>query len=206
MTRTLECRGWIRESQRRADLDGLTGRELLARAGELPGNARFARDESGVVQVWDTCDEFDQPDNYQQLDDERIEALLAEFSSAFAKREERWVVPPVEEHGVELAVESAADGVLVKAVLADTSDASAIALDALAEFLCRAHHGLRFVRAELSESQAYVIARAEAQRLESDLPHALRAVATAGRMLGREATALLQVELAEAYLKNVQAT
>lgn len=205
-TLTRESGGWLRMSQRRADLDGLSGRQLLNESRDLPDNARFARDGSATVLISDDYERLDEPSGNGHFDEATIEMLLAEHSPAFTKREERWIVPPTEERGVELTVEQVAGGVLVKAALVDTSDASAIALDALGEFLCRAHLGLRFVRAELTESHACVMARADAGRLETDLPHALRAAAAAARLLVREASALLQPELAEAYLKNLQAS
>lgn len=218
----VETAQWVRLCQRRADWQQARGRELLEQSvRQWPANVRLARDAAGVVLVADDyCDGFETDIGQAQArllcwlhgepcdggdppTDELIESLLAEAASAATLRDDAWIVPPSEECPMEITVRRGHGGVLVKATLADLTEASPVAREAIAEFLCRAHHALRFVRAEIDDRSACLASQAAANRLESDLMHALRAVSVGVRLLVRETQALLRPELAEAYMKSV---
>jgi hypothetical protein len=131
-------------------------------------------------------------------DEELMLTLLAELAPGATRRDAAWVVPlPA---GTELTIDLAPGAALVTATLADLDDAPPAAIEAIAEFLVRALSGLRFVRAELSEKRASLAARAEADGLAFDLPHAVHAVSFASRLLVHEVQALADVDLAATYL------
>jgi hypothetical protein len=218
----LETAQWVRLCQRRADLAHSSGRELLEQSvRQWPANVRLARDAAGVVLVADDyCDALDAEIGQAQarllcwlhgeasvgeppLDGELFESVLLECAPLATLREDQWIVPPSDECPVEITVRCNAGGVGVKAALVDLTEAQPAAREAVAEFLCRGQHALRFVRAEIDDRSAWLTAHASADRLESDLAHALRAVAVGVRLLVREAQALMRPELAQAYLMNV---
>jgi hypothetical protein len=131
---------------------------------------------------------------------EELETALESAGVIASRRQANWAVSPPPRCPRELLLTIVPEGVRVSAILTDWDVIDPVSATALAQLLCSAQAGLRFARCTLDERSAHITAFARAGDLESDLPHALRAVATGCELLAREASALLRPELAEHYL------
>jgi hypothetical protein len=131
---------------------------------------------------------------------EELETALESAGVSASRRHAGWSVSPPPRCPRDLLLTIVPEGVRVSAILADWDEIDPDSATALAQFLLSAQAGLRFARCALDERSAHVSAIARAGDLESELPHALRAVATGCELLAREASALLRPELAKHYL------
>ena len=134
--------------------------------------------------------------------DEVLAAALDESSRSWTKRESDWTTPPTPDCPKEIRISSIGDEVSVEATLAAWDEITPASHEALAEFLRRAEAGVRFAHMQLKESSAVVVSRIEGTRIEADLHHGIGSVSAACRMFGRNAQALLQDDLAQAFLKH----
>jgi hypothetical protein len=130
-----------------------------------------------------------------------VESALEEVGLPWRRRAEGWVVPAGASLPREITLRPLPGGLRVEAILLAWDELGEAELAALAWFLCRAQHGLRFARCELADRQARVAALVRVEELGSALPHALMGVATGTRLLAREVGALLLPELARAYVE-----
>jgi hypothetical protein len=215
-TIAVEGGGWLSGRRREPTLGEATPAELLRWGEALPASLRHVREGSeavfrlGELPLADsTMDEtlggllllLDGGETMQdEVTAEELETALESTGFTASRRQAGWSVSPPPRCPRELLLTIVPGGVRVNATLADWDEIDPISAAALAQFLCSAQAGLRFARCTLDERNARVMAFARASHLESDLPHALRAVATGCELLAREASALLRPELAEHYL------
>jgi hypothetical protein len=135
------------------------------------------------------------------MDNEVIEASLDSLGVAWKRRDPDWVVTvgPLWPYQVVLARRDT--GLHVEADLVSWDELGQPEKQALGELLARAEAGLTGVRFELRERQALVWAEVSASADERDVTDAVSRVETAARLLGREASALLNRDVAEVYLR-----
>jgi hypothetical protein len=120
---------------------------------------------------------------------------------ACVRRDALWAVPASPGLPRELLIQPRAGGVTVEGTLTTWESISSECADALAEFLVAAQAGLRWARCELRSHSAHVVCQTRSEHLGVYLVHAVHGVASAARMLAREASALLVPELAYIYLE-----
>jgi hypothetical protein len=210
--------GWLVLRRPQPGPLGATPDELLARGKELPGNFRYVPDPDGGVTLLGevrslaagaTLDDaqerlarlLDGPPAGGEPAAEALEAALESSGLAWARRDKAWAVPANDRLPRELHVAATPAGVRVEAVLAEWDEVGPAEREALALFLATAQAGLRGARCELDGQSARVAAAVEAAHVDTDLTHALLAVAVACRQLARPAAALLAPEVAAAFLE-----
>jgi hypothetical protein len=210
--------GWLVLRRPQPSLRGATPAEWLARGQELPGNFRYVADHQGGVLLLGevrslaggaTLDDtegrltrlLDGPPAEGEPVAEALEAALEASGLAWARREKSWAVPANDRLPRELHVGAGSGGVRVDAVLAEWDEIGPAEHEALALFLATAQAGLRGARCQLDGQSARVAALVEADHVDTDLGHALQAVAVACRLLARPATALLTTQVAAAFLE-----
>jgi len=229
----LEPGGWLAVRHGKAELAGAAAERLLAGGAALGGNLRYVRTAIGTELRGEApvdCDsgnveqarrrlqswlQFQRPGagGRQTLaapDDEQVETALAEAGFAFARRDEAWIVPTSSGQACEIVVRTLPGGALVYAAFPPAAESGEEELEttssaAVQEYLCRAQGGLRFARCELEGSALRIASRAEVEFLESDMRHAVCAVATACELLLPQIRALrAEPALARAYLRAVR--
>jgi hypothetical protein len=209
---------WLVATRPWSDSSGPSAEELLRQGASLRGNSRLVRTGEGIarmadVYVDDTDDGAAQAEGRLALwfdgapatvrpDAELVESLLAERGLKVERRDEAWIVSGEQVAGVTLR--HVDGGCRVEGLLLEL-DVGVMSTQrmALAEFLCRAQEGLRFVRAELGDSSALVVAWCDLPTLSGDLDHALGGVSWACRQLIAQVKSLTHVALAESYLDFV---
>jgi hypothetical protein len=137
--------------------------------------------------------------------DEVIAAALDESGRTWAQRESGWATPPTPDCPEEIRISSIGDEVSVEATLAAWAEITPASRKAMAEFLRRAQAGVRFAHMQLAESSAVVVWRIQGTRIETELHHGIGSVSVACRMFSRNAQALLQDDLARAFLEHQRA-
>jgi hypothetical protein len=200
-------------------LRGRAPAELLALTAQLPGNLRFSPGPNGDVILRGevrASDEIDvetatarlhrllagpPAEDGPLLEEDQGEAALAASGLAWARREALWVVPAAGSVAWEMLVRRVPAGVRVEATLVEWDEVGAAPAAALAQLLWQAQAGLRCARCTLEDRRARVVSLATSEYLDADLLHSLLGVATACRLLAREAAALLWPELAAAFLE-----
>jgi hypothetical protein len=192
--------------------------ELLARTAELPGNWRYVHGPGRSIEL---LGEVPWPGGEDGLEvarlelgrltgssprtqavpaPEAVEAALEGSGVPWCSRDEGWAVPATQARPWELRVRPVPGGVRVETILAEWDEEDPVEVAALARFLAAAQAALRFARCELGPHSTRVVSLAETSRLETDLPHSLRAVAAGCGLLVREVRALLVPEAARRYL------
>ena len=179
---------WLIASRPWSGLPEPSAEELLRRGACLRGNSRLVRTGDGIAMLADAniddtedgaalAEErlalwLDNAPATARTDPELIEALLAERSLKFERKDEGWTVTG--EQVADVTVRRGEGGCRVEGLLLElhAGDVSTQRV-ALAEFLCRAQERLRFVRAELSDSSALVVGWCDQPTLSSDLDYAL---------------------------------
>jgi hypothetical protein len=136
-----------------------------------------------------------------EIEEGLVESVLEDASLPCRRCELGWVIPVGGRRSCEVALVPTPGGLRVEAVLASWDDLGALERQALEHFLGRATMDLRLARCELRDRQAVVAVDLAAGDVEVNLPHAVGAVLTAGRLLAREVGALLRAEVAERYLR-----
>lgn len=213
---TAEGGGWLVARVAVPDAAGKSPAELLENVRSLPGNLRYVpagREVLLLGEVRNLCGSSTVEQSRRRLagwlhgttltdevTPESLEAALEGSGFAWARRDHGWAVPASDSTPREVSVSIAPGGVRLEAVLADWDEPSEPCLAAIASFLLAAHESIRAVRCHIDGSRAVVIARAESAHLEADVLHGLQGIATACRLLAREAAALLAPEVARAYL------
>jgi hypothetical protein len=210
--------GWLVLQRPEPGLTGKTPAELLALGSELPGNLRYVVGPGGKVALLGEVRSIDTPlvEAVQRLEqwlegaeangveapsEEAVEGALEGSGFAWSRREKGWAVPANETLPRELQITVEPRAVRIEAVLVEWDEVGAIEAQALAQFLLWAQGGLRFVRCELTEQSARLVAGADAAHLDDDLRHGLMGVAAGCRLLVREAAALLVPEAARLFLE-----
>ena len=209
---------WLVATRPWSDSPGPSAEELLRRGASLRGNSRLVRSGEGIAMVADVhiddtedgaalAEErlklwLDGPPATACADAELIDALLAERGLTFERKGDAWSVTG--EQVADVTVRRVEGGFRVEGLLLEL-DAGGISTQrvALAEFLCRAQEGLRFVRAELGDSSALVVGWCDQPTLSGDLDHALGSVRSACRQLIAQVKSLTNEALAECYLDFV---
>jgi hypothetical protein len=207
--------GWVALRCPAPELTDWTPSELLEAARSLPGNLRYAsadavellgelRSVCGSATFEETRRRLhgwrDGVTSDEPITPEAMEAALEGSGFGWARREQGRAVPAGGVVSREIAVHVEPGGVRLEAVLADWDEIDDVSRTGLASFLLAAQTNLRGARCHLEGSRALVVVRAEANHLETDIPSGLHAIATACRLLAREAAALLTPATARAYL------
>ncbi len=135
------------------------------------------------------------------IDSEVIEAGLDALGVAWKRRETGWLVPVGPRWPCEVSLAAVGDALRIEAVLASWDDMGTVEQSALELLLKRAGASCPGVRFERGEGQALAWAELPAGAGERAVVAAVCRVAAAGRLLGREAGALLSAEVAESYLR-----
>lgn len=205
---------WLTAVYRRVDLDGVAALQLLA-TDCGPGNARNVRRADGVHCVVDLpCTDVEVEElterigalagrcsdaPAQSVDEEELETVLSEIGLEWARREDRWVIPAGADRP-DLTIEIVDGGARVTSRLLVLDDTSSEARHAIAEFLIRARDSVRFARFEITGDEVVAASCASTTRLEVELPHCLKALASAWRLVAPEVRALADIGLARRYL------
>jgi len=220
-TFTAEGGGWLVLRRPEPGLTCQSPTELLALGAEFAGNLRYVVRPGGKVALigevrsvdasLDGAQQrleqwLDGPEETSAPPDEVVEAALEGSGFAWSRREKGWAVPANETLSRELQIRVEPRGVRVEAVLAEWDEIGATEMQALGQFLLSVQDGLRFARCELTEGSARLVAVADAAHLDDDLGHGLMAVAVGGRLLAREAAALLVPQVAGLFLEFQQLT
>jgi hypothetical protein len=129
-----------------------------------------------------------------------IEMVLDGSGLSWSRREDNWAVTAPEGVARELLVGRTEKGLKVDAVLVEWDEAGPGCLEALEHFRARAEKSIRGIRCRIDGTLARIEADVPADEVESKLEEALLAVSAGCRFLAREARALLDVELARAYV------
>jgi hypothetical protein len=225
-----ETQGLAVVRQRMPNLDRLSARALLSLAIGLDGSFRYVREHEscGIAVVF--LGEIPCPVDTASLDQAAVERwlerhdggdiarrmppedvlddLLTQSVFTFARRDSAWIIAPAKSLCREIVVEPAQGGVKVEANLTAWDTITDRSTLALAEFLVSAQAGLRCARCELGSQSARAVCRIRSDDLSVHLMHGVRGVAAgvrgvaaATQMLAREASALLDPELARIYLE-----
>ncbi len=136
-------------------------------------------------------------------DREEFESILSQLDFEWKEDDGRWRTAANFPDGgrFELTANPVATGIEFTSTLADwNDDLEADCRAALIRFLNRANGALRFVRVVLDGNQVRAESTAMADRLDTEVPDAARAVATAVQVLRREINALRVPSVAQAYL------
>jgi hypothetical protein len=134
------------------------------------------------------------------IPDDLIASALDAIALPWVRRDALWAIPPTASLARELLVRCVPDGVRVEAVLVEWDEVDAHELEVLRLFLRRAEPSLRFAHFAVDGMCVVVFAETSGSDLETGLAQCIGGVAAAGRLLAREAAALLAPELAAAYL------
>jgi hypothetical protein len=168
--------------------------------GEIPCSVDSGSLDQAAVDRW--LGRRDGGDFARQMPAEDVVAdLLTQSGLACARRDAAWAIAPAPLLPREILVQPVTGGVKVDAKLTTWDAISAESNLALAEFLVAAQAGLRCARCELDSHSAHVICQIRNEDLGLHFLHGLRGVAAATQMLAREASALLDPELAHIYLE-----
>src|SRR5262249_35928943 len=151
------------------DLDG--GVTLLGEVRSLAGGATLDDAQERLARLLDGAPAGGEPAA------EALEAGLEASGLAWARRDKAWAGAADDRLPRELHVGATPAGVRVEAVLAEWDEVGAAEREALALFLATAQAGLRGARCELGGQSARVAAVVEAAHVDTDLTHALLAVA-----------------------------
>jgi hypothetical protein len=209
--------GWLALRKPEPALTGEPAEELLAWTAELPGNWRCVPGPDGTIDLfgetprgWGEDDVqaareqlrrlTSPPSGHQDLPaEEAVEAALDGAGMAWCRRDAGWAVPATPAVPWELRVQRIPGGVCVEASLVEWDETHPGERGSLARFLMAAQVSLRFARCELGPHGARVVSRAETARLETDVPHSLRAVAAGCCLLVRETQAFTVPDVARGY-------
>jgi hypothetical protein len=129
-----------------------------------------------------------------------IEMALDGTGLVWVRREVGWAVTAPGGVARELLVGRTEEGLKVDAVLVEWDESGPECREALEHFLAKAEKSIRGIRCRIEGTHARVEADVPADQVESELEGALLAVSAGCRFLAREARALLDVELARAYV------
>jgi len=132
---------------------------------------------------------------------EVIEAGLDGLGVPWKRREADWVVTVGPRWPYQVCLTVSGDRLRVEAVLVSWDELSQTERLALALLLERAQGGVSGVRFSLNERQAVAWAELPTSENEHAVTRAVGRVETAARLLAREAGAVLNLEVAEAYLR-----
>lgn len=210
---------WLCMFRREPSLAGKSAAELLALGERLPGNFRHATESDGGVfllgevriEVGESALQEAQerlfrlleqrPGGYLDLTDEdALEAALDASGFVWTRRESGWALPATENLPLEFRIEKCPGGVRVFSVLVEWDQIGEAEIAALAQFLVAAQAGLRWARCELADHRVCITSFIRSDSLETDLRHGLLGTSRGSRLLLRSAAALLQPEVARAYL------
>ena len=170
--------------------------------GDLRGDLALTAAESKRRLQAIASDRLDIGD--QILDEDEIAFALAQFELEWERDEEQWQTTFTWSGGTrcELVAEATTGGVRVSTILAKWEGTlDSVCKVALVKFLGHANARLRFVRLLIGEQQALADSTAMADRLESELPDSVFAVAAAFQAIAREVDALLLPEMASQYIE-----
>jgi hypothetical protein len=136
-----------------------------------------------------------------EIDNEVVEASLDTLGVPWKRREDGWVVPSGPRWPYQVSVTACAGTLRVEAVLVSWDELGPTERSALECLLARAERCQPGVRFELDADRALAWRSLPAGSSERALTAVVARVAESTRRLAREAGALLNQEVAQAYLR-----
>jgi hypothetical protein len=136
-----------------------------------------------------------------KIDREVVEAALDGLGVPWKRRDLDWLIPVGPRWPNQVALTVHEDRLRVEAVLVSWDELEPRERSALELLLARAEGGPSGVRFGLAEREAVAWTELPAGTSEAAVTEAVARVATAARLLAREAGALLGPEVAEGYLR-----
>lgn len=130
-----------------------------------------------------------------------VEGELDALGLPYKRRDSGWVIAATARTPCEIDIAPNDNEVLLEAVLVRWDDIRSNQREALRRLIHEAAAQLPGVWAMISEQRASLIAAVPGEAIERDLGKVIERLMRASRLLAREASALVETELAESYLR-----